>query len=401
MRTSLIVYFMVLAGLFLTSCSNDDGLNVGAEPKDVQGKTYVNFELDASSLGYLVQAKATNQFSPSNTYTKDAFSIYAFRIKDENSTDYVFEKMINLANLSYSAATKKLTGTDLLPIGTYKFLPVYGISNQASLLTTPTWADKVLNDSYTIQYAGGNGLSEIFLPVTIGSTGALTSYDMGLTNETNPTVTATLQRAVSRVDLMFIKAKKQEDGTYVETVYPDGKNVFGNAGIEKIEMRYEGLNNTMSYFGSNLTTDRFDKTIELALNNKILIGGSANASTIGQGATFDYDNINSDQLIYGAAHVFGNYLLPNNNADKTTSLEIYIKPANGIGRTIDVSLTDDKKLPLERNKVTLVKIYVLDDTDPEDPEKPEPPTVFTTKVKFEVEIETKWDGSHEVTGELE
>ncbi len=397
MKTSLAVYFMALMGLFITSCSSDDGMDTGSvDTQNMEGKTAVNFELDASSLGYIVQTKA-DQFSPSNSYTKNAFSIYAFRIKQDGGSVYEYEKTIDLTKLSYSPTTKKLTGTDILPIGNYKFLPVYGIANQSTLLTTPDWAGKTLNDTYTIGYEGGKDLTEIFLPVTVGNTGALTAYPMGLTSTPNQTVTAKLQRAVSRVDLMFIKVKKEEDGSYTETAYPENKDVFGEAEIEKIEMRYKGLNNLMSYFGSNKTTTPFDKNIELNLDKGIImIGESENASTIGVGDTFDYDNINSEQLIYGSAHVFGNYLLPNNDASKATSLEIYIKPKDEVGRTINVSLTADKKLPLERNKVTIVKVYVIED----DPNTP-PPTVFTTKVKFDVEIETKWAGSHEVTGELE
>ncbi|MDU1891666.1 MAG: hypothetical protein E6767_13340 [Dysgonomonas sp.] len=404
MKTSLAIFFMVFVGLLMTACQSDnDELGVAAND-DLEGKTSVQFELDASAIGYNVSTKAATQFSP--TYTKDGFSIYAFR-QVVGGTDYVYQKTINLANLNYSAATKKLTGSDLLPIGVYKFFPAYGLANQSSLLTIPTWSTQTLSNDFTIGYSGTKGLTEIFLPISTGNVNALTSYEMGLTNATNPTVQASLQRAVSRVDIMFVKAKKStgEGGEtiYTETAYPTGKDVFGNATIKTLQLRYKGLNNLMSFFGSNLTTSAFNTNINLDnLNNIILKGEHPTETSIGKSSYLSFDNISSNDLIYGGAHIFGNYLLPNNTADKTTSLEIYIEPEAGLGRTINVSYDDAHKLPIERNKVTIVKIYVLDDddTDPEDPDKPEPPTVFTTKVNFEVEIETVWAGSNEVTGEI-
>lgn len=400
MKTSLAIFFMVFVGLLMTACQNDnDDLNAGTIDNSEE-KTSVKFELDASAIGYDVFTKAATQFGPK--YTKDGFSIYAFR-QVVNGTDYVFEKKVSLTNLSYSASTKKLTGSDRLPIGIYKFLPVYGLDNQTTLLTTPTWSNQILSNDFTIGYGGGSGLTEIFLPITTGSVDALTSYEMGLTDATNQVVEASLQRAVSRVDIMFIKAIKSvgEDGEtiYTETAYPAGKDVFGQKNIETFQLRYKGLSNLMSYFGSDLTTSVLNANINLDLSKGIILKGeNPTETTIGKGSYINYDNISSDDLIYGGAHVFGNYLFPNSNADKTTSLELYIKPEGGLGRTINVSFDDAHKLPIERNKVTIVKIYVVDNSD--DPENPVPPTVFDTTVHFEVEIETVWEGSNEVTGEI-
>lgn len=395
MKTSLAIFFTVFVGLLMTSCSNEnDDLNVSTNG-DPEGKTSVVFELDASAIGYDVSTKAT-QFSP--TYTKNGFSIYAFR-QVVGGTDYVYEKTVSLTNLSYSSSTKKLTGSDLLPIGVYKFLPVYGLGNQSTRLTIPTWSNQTLSNDFTISYGGGSGLTEVFLPITTGNIDALTSYEMGLTNATNPTVEASLQRAVSRVDVMFIKAIKGEDGTYTETAYPAGKDVFGQKTTKALQLRYKGLNNLMSFFGNDLTTSVINANINLDFSKGIVLKGeNPTETTIGKENYLSYDNISSDDLIYGGAHIFGNYLFPNSNSDKTTSLELYIEPEGGLGRTINVSYDNDHKLPIERNKVTIVKIYVVDKTD--NPDNPNPPTVFDTTVEFVVEIETVWDGSNEVTGEI-
>ena len=60
---------------------------------------------------------------------------------------------------------------------------------------------------------------------------------------------------------------------------------------------------------------------------------------------------------------------------------------SGKGSTRTIALTD--KIPVERNKATLVRIYVLGDN------------VFTTGVDFDVEVDTVWDGSNFVDGEID
>ncbi|MDR2953747.1 MAG: hypothetical protein LBV43_01540 [Prevotella sp.] len=275
MRTSLAIFFMVFVGFLMTACQNDnDDLNV-ATTEGSEEKISVKFELDASAIGYDVATKAATQFAP--TYTKDGFSTYAFR-QIEGDTDYVFEKTVSLTNLNYVPMTKKLTGTDLLPIGTYKFFPAYGLANQSSLLTILTWSSQILSNDFTIRYGGGAGLTGIFLPIIIGNVGALQFYDMGLTNTANQTVETSLQRAVSRVNLMFIKAIKSagEDGEtiYTKTAYPEGKDVFKQKTIETIQLRYKRLNNLMSFFGTDLTTTVFNvEDINLNLANGIILKG--------------------------------------------------------------------------------------------------------------------------------
>lgn len=390
---------MAFVGLLSTSCQSDDDTTGVSVANGEQ--TSVKFELDAGALNY-TPAGSSLRFTP--VYSKDAFSIYAFR-QIPGGTDYLYEKTINLANMEYMEADKKLVGTDLLTIGTYKFITAYGLSNQSDLLTLPDWTDNKINNIYNITYKGGTTpLSEIFLQD--GPVDSLPSYTMGTTSSANPTVTATLKRAVSRVDIMFLKGKKNADGTYTESAYREGNNVFGKKTLEQLQLRYKTLNNKMSFFGENLTTTAVNANINLSDFSNIITIGSSSATKVGNDTFIEYDNIKTTDIIYGGAHVFGNYLFANNNADKTTSLELYIKPENGIGRTINVSVDNDHFLPVEKNKVTLVKIYVIDNNDPTDPEDPDPdpdpdePNVFTTNVMFEVEIETTWDGSNEVTGEI-
>ncbi len=379
MKTLRIIIFLVLTGFLATACQSDDEQTAIVEPGE---QTAVKFELDASALKYSI-TDSKLKFSPS--YTKDGFRVYAFR-QVPGSSDYLFEKVINHANMTYSASDKKLVGTDLLTIGTYKFLCAYGVE-QTGVVTLPTWAGKVLTNDFIMQYNGTAALGEIFLEDTDVNT--LTSYPLGLTSATNPTVTATLKRAVSRIDVMFFKGKK-EGNSYTELPYTNGNNVFGMKTLETLQLRYKDLNSTIDFFGNYVSAPVLSNVnVNLANFNNIVTIGTAGATTVGNDDYTKYDNVEEGDMIKGAAHVFGNYVIPNEDDAKTASLEIYIKPMAGEGRTITLA----EKLPMEQNKVTLVKIYVIDNGGDE-------PDVFTTNVRFEVEIETVWDGSNEVTGEI-
>jgi len=380
MKTLRVIIFMVLAGFSMTACQNDEEQIVSLDSKE---QTAVKFELDASAIQYSV-SDSKLKFSP--TYSKDGFKIYAFK-REVGGSKYMYEKAINLSNMTYTASTQKLTGSDLLTIGTYKFISVYG-ATQPGILSLTNLAGKELADSFSMDYSGSGALGEIF--VEDGNAADLESYDLGLTSEANPTVTTTLKRAVARIDVMFFKGKK-EGTTYTELPYTEG-NAFGGKDLEVLQLRYKDLNSKMNFFGNYMTAPTLSSNINLGdFANKVTIGNSATATIVGTEEYTKYDNVESADLINGAAHVFGNYVLPNADATATAELVIYIKPVNGEARTIPIA----NKLPMERNKVTLVKIYALNNGG-----GPEEPNVFTTNVKFEVEIETVWNGSHEVTGEV-
>lgn len=379
MKTLKTTILVTLLGFLLNACQSDDDQITSVDPKN---QTEVNFEFDASAIKYAIADGSNLKFSP--TYSKNGFKIYAFK-RAVAGTNYVFEKEVSLANMTYSAANKKLEGKDLLEIGTYKFLIAYGVE-QTGVLTLPTWTGANINDNFVIEYDGTAPLNEIF--VHNGDVNSLESYDLGLTSTANPTVKDTLVRAVSRVDVMFFKGSKS-GGVYTELPYTSG-DVFGGKTLDTLQLRYKGLNAKMDFFGNYVAATTLNKNIDITGMTKVTIGNAA-ATTVGNASYTKYDNVEQGDLITGAAHVFGNYVIPNANATATADLELYIKPTVGEARTITLA----NKLPMERNKVTLVKIYILDSGN-----GPDEPNVFTTNVNFEVEIETVWDGSHEVTGEI-
>jgi len=381
MKTREMFFSILMAGTLFTACQEDVDQPA---PEISSGEQTVQFDIDASAIKHEVKSLSLRALNP--TYTREAFSIYAFK-KESNSNNYIYQKTINLSGFTYDPNVKKLTGKDQLPIGTYKFLPAYGLVNQPALLTIPTWADQFLTDNLDITYNGATGLSEVFLQT--GNVNSITSYD--LNPDISQTVTATLRRAVSRVDIMFIKGIKNGDGSYTELPYPAGEDVFGGKTLEGLNLTFTNLNNKVNFFGLNYTTQPIASSV-VALSNfnaSNLVMGTANNTRVGTGSFNDYDNIVNTDVIYGAAHIAGPFLFPNNTDAKTVGLNIEVNLSGGINRNILVDVDANHKLPLERNKVTIVKIYVLEGN------------VGTAEINFEVEIITAWDGYHVIEGETE
>jgi len=367
--------------LFLGSCQDSDE-NVNNPVINGESKQ-VKFELDASSL---MQGQATRTYTP--TYDINGFSIYAYKL---NGSDYVFEKTVSLANMDYNPTTKKLTGTDNLPIGSYKFIHGYGL-NQDNL-TVPTSGTL---SAGTVTYAGGP-LTEVFLE-TDKTVDALVKYDLGINEAAATTVTGTLKRAVSRVDLMFISADKNGDGITEKKYYDyPTTDVFGGKVIDKIEMQLSAVNSQMNLFGVNIpatlpsgTTITLENEEDTNTDWNYITVGNADGTEVGKQGYLSYDEIESGHIIAGGAHVFGTYLLHNNNNTATTGLKLVITPKKEEGKDVVArTITIPNGIPLERNKVTLVKVYVLNDNN-----------VFTTTVDFEVVIDTEWLNANEATGTI-
>lgn len=371
--------------LFMGACQNNDGDVV--TPVDNGETTKVEFELDASSLAH---DASTRTYTP--VYTRAGFSIYAFKQTPAPDGPFVFHKQINLSNMSYSNEKGKWVASDNLPIGTYKFVHAYGIEPQkGTRLSEPAWSSKpVLGTSdLAVGFNGSGPMTEIFLE-TEKNAGSLVPYELGINESANQTVSGTLKRAVSRVDIMFISAVKEGDD-FREVAYSgEGGNIFGGKVIENIELQFNGVNNRMNFFGVDGTTSR--SNVILNLNNtdeswynfaQTITVGTGASTVVGTSDYLTYDNVLPTHIMNGNAHVFGSYLFPNADGTPTTGLKMVIKPTEGESRIIPI--TD--LLPLERNKVTIVKVYVLNNNN-----------VFSTTVEFEVEIITAWEDANEVSG---
>lgn len=373
-KTNLLVAMFAC----LAACSDDATVDNTLLP-DNSETTTVKFEMNANTGNYY--SPLSRSVNPA-AITKDNFRIMAFK-KTPAGEGYFYAQDIPTAGMNYE--NNVLSGTVRLPIGEYKFVSTYGLTKDGGFaLPSLTPVTTELTDDLNISHGTVDGSSVFFLEK--GTIEALHSYTLGINPTANESVSASLSRAVSRVDIMFIQAKKNDDGTYTEV--SDSADVFGVSQLADIEMQFTGLNRNVNLLGTKITTDEgslFNENFTVPdLGNTVTRGTSTDDTKVGTTGFLNYDNIKTDDIKTGSAHVHGAYLLPYDEAINTTNLTLVLTNGLGDKRTI----VAPKNLPLERNKVTLVKIYVLSGT------------VFNTDVKFNVTIDTAWLEANSVDGEI-
>lgn len=367
---------VLLAGL--SACSEDDAVINDILPDDSE-MTTVKFEMNAKA-GNLSTPLSRSINLPA--ITKENFRIMAFKKSPQTGT-YLFAQNIPTSEMEYN--NDLLSGTVRLPIGEYKFVSTYGLAKGGGF-TLPTLVPVTteLTNDLRIVHETVDGSSVFFLEQ--GPLEQLHSYALGINSDGNESVQASLSRAVSRVDILFIQAKKNEDGTYTEV--SDSTDVFGKTQVANIEMQFTNLNKNVNLVGKRITKDEnslFNENFQvLNLEKAVTRGASTETTKVGTPDYVNYDNISGEDIKIGSAHVHGAYVLPFDEAATTTGLKLVLTNGLGDHRTINVP----GNLPLERNKVTIVKIYVLSGT------------VFNTDVKFNVTIDTAWLEAKSVNGEI-
>lgn len=359
----------------LASCTNDDLVETNNLPNDGQTAT-VKFEMNANTGNYSPLSRSIN-LAP---ITNQNFRILAF--KKSNTTDaYYYAQDVPTDKMNI--VSNKLSGTARLPIGDYKFVSTYGLVNGGFQLPTLTPVTTELSDDLRITHQTVDGSSVIFLEK--GSLTDLPSYQLGINPEANEPVSTELGRGVARVDILFLQSTKDSEGAYTEV--SESEDVLETANLESIEMKFTNLNNNVNLVGQDIKTESsnlFNNNFTVPnLANTITIGDSQNDTKVGTSGFLNYDGITAGDIKKGSAHVHGAYLLPC-DATTATTLTLVLKNKKGDVRTINAS-TD---LPLERNKVTIVKIHVLSGT------------VFNTNVQFNVTIDTEWLDAKIVDGEI-
>lgn len=362
----------------LAACSDDVTDDKKLSPGDGE-TTVVKFEMNANTGNYYSPLSRSVNLPG---ITKDNFRIMAFK-KTPDGDKYIYAQDIPTSGMNYE--NNLLSGTVRLPIGEYKFVSTYGLVKDGGFVfPNPAPGTSELTDDLSINHNKVDGSSVLFLEE--GSLETLHSYELGINSTANESVSASLTRAVSRVDVLFIQAKKNADGTYTEV--SDSADVFGVSQLANIEMQFTGLNKNVNLVGNKSTTDSgslFNENFTVPdLEETVTRGASTDDTKVGTPAFLSYDNISENDIKAGSAHVHGAYLLPYEDANTNTSLKLVLTNGLGDQRTIIVP----KNLPLERNKVTLVKIHVLSGT------------VFNTDVNFHVTIDTAWLEAKSVDGEI-
>lgn len=304
-------------------------------------------------------------------YDAGDFRILAFR---DTGSGYTFLEEIPLAGMKFNETT--LSGTAQLPAGAYKFLPVYGLVTPGNYLW-PELANASLSDALYVTHTGESFPAAFMLNTPLAD---VATYPVSLDGP-KQTVEATIRRSVSRVDVLFIRADK--DPSTGDNKEKEGDDVFGPEKLLSARFSYTGANSRLGLSGKKVE-GVFDPVHTVTASDAVLTMGTGTATTVGAEKSYDFENVQPADIIKGSAHLKGTYLIPNADNTATTGLELLLTSGEGNERTISVD-----KIPVERNKVTLIRIYVLGDN------------VFTTGVDFTVEVDTAWDGSNFVAGEID
>lgn len=300
----------------------------------------------------------------------DDFRILAFK---NNGSAYTYMRDIPIDGMNFDGTT--LSGSAQLPAGEYKFLPSCGL-NTATHYTWPALDGAVLSDELFLTHTGESFPEAFMLNMPLEN---VPSYTVSLDGP-KQTVKSTLRRSVSRVDVLFIRAEKNAaDGTYIEKA---GSDIFGPEKLGEVKLSFTDANSRLGLSGEKVP-GVFNVTNTIQLADAVTMG--IGASTIVGTDNYDFENMQSGDIISGSAHLKGTYLIP--NVDNTAATGCTISLTSGEGSTRTITLTD--KIPVERNKITLIRIYVLGDN------------VFTTSLDFEVEVDTVWDGSNFVDEEID
>lgn len=362
----------------MASCSNDDQVGVNAPAPDGETALF-RIETHAEMGNY---SPATSRGIPLPAIAKENFRILAFK-QSPQSGKFLYEQDVPKENLS--CTNNVLSGTARLPIGTYKFVPTYGLAAGGGFaLPEFTSRNTELANTLNITHNAVDATSVFFLgkdPVE-----SLQTYALGLSSSTpNDNVSLSMSRAVSRVDILFLQAKEEND---VKVEVSDSTDVFGASELAGIDLQFTGLNKNINLSGNKVTNDDgslFNSNYSITdLGNAVTKGSSETDTQVGTDGYLTYDNITTDHIKKGSAHVQGVYVLPFGEVANETKLNLTLKNKRGDVRNITVP----DILPLERNKVTLVKIYVLSGT------------VFNTDVEFAVTVDTAWLGANTVDGEI-
>ena len=179
---NLLLFTVLAAGL--AACSSDE------EKTDVAGPAAGNLQI----IMQTPQAAAGR----GPVYRTGDFRILAFK---KTGTDYVYMQDIPLAGMNFDGTA--LTDTVQFPAGDYKFLPSYGLVTPGNY-TWPDFTDATLSDALYVTHTGENFPAAFMLNTPLD---AVPAYTVSLDGP-KQTVRATLRRAVSRVDVLFIRAEK-------------------------------------------------------------------------------------------------------------------------------------------------------------------------------------------------
>ena len=379
----LLAAFAVVAA----SCAKEDTTSQQTFP---DGKVPVKFTMKTDAVMAVTKA-------PGNTYSADGFKIFAFR---QDGTDWKFMEELTLKNPVYTPSGTGtggiLTGEAALDEGVYRFIPTYGLNATGAGYSIGDFtADQVWDDAspVSITHTAGS-MPEIF--TLSGAFGDISDYTVTVGAD-NPGYNATITRAVARVDVLIVRATGNQT-TYVQA--PNERSVFGEKTLATATMAFTGMNSNSNYFGALPATPapfNYTYTIgtggDATVADDVLIG---TATTLTDGTSYGttgyqgYNAVAAADVLQGAAHLYGPFVIPNADATPAQTAVLTFTDSQGTDRVITLPAAS---IPLERNYVTIIKIYLLENGDGTIPDD-----IWSENVNFAVTLDTEYAGNHDVDG---
>lgn len=376
MKKTKFNLLLFTAAIALSACNKDDvALTTDGDttflPKEM---VTINFSTKAPAFSNGLLTRAGEKF-PTNL-----FRVLAFR---HNGTDYMYLDDVNFQSISYDETNRQFNGTAQLPVGVYKFIPSYGLpkTSDANVTLTDLSGKPALSNSLTATHIGT--LPAIYLREDAN----ISSDTLGTHTGTQNVVTATIKRAISRVDVLFVRATKETDGTYQEI---EGDDVFGTHSVASIVLDLKGVTPSVRLMDGGVVAGPTMPTSFTVVNQVISDGSNTTGSTIGESTgeiPYDFDNVGVKDIMKGGHYAYGPYVFPFSSTTTTTNLTLTVTSGKETGNHVYERSIDIENVPLSRNKVTMIKLYVLRGD------------FFNTEVAFEIGVKEAWEGSHIVDGE--
>lgn len=367
--------------LFAASCAK----NEPAPDASADGKVPVQFRMKAEDV------MVTGTRAPQNTYTVDGFDIHAFK---QSGADWIYMGDFTLRNTNYVTGANGGTFTaiaDMSP-GEYKFIPTYGMGETGAGFTIGSFTDEqVWNDAspVLINHTAGS-MPEIF---TVGDADfdAIAPHTVSLTTGASD-YTKTITRAVARVDVLIVRATGTQ-ASYTEA--PNATSVFGTKTLDRAVLTFNDVNSGMNYLGTlAMANTPFDLTYTISATGDAPLTdvriGTSTTPTYGTADYQNYNNVAAGEVFQGAAHMYGPFLIPNADDTAVQGATLQFYDSDDTLREIQIP---DARIPLERNYVTIIKIYLL-----ENGPGVIPPDIWSQGVNFAVTLDTRYAGTHDVNG---
>lgn len=409
-----VAFLLLFTVLLYSSCSNQvDAPDLPESGKS--GKVSFTAQMPVSTEVDITRSQASSYVDASK------YVFYAFR-KDLKDNVYKLEKRISDDEARFEPGNIWVSDDQnaLLPIGTYKFICFYNLgapTANSGLKTELVCRDKDIPGTTfenaqkaVIQHiASAEDVNEIFSAIYegTGNNGVI----VGNAQVTN--ISVALNRAVSRVDVKFVKvAANKKDW---EVKFSSGTDIFGSftgstdgksVGLKSIELELEGLAKEIS-IDKSLTNSKTTLTYNKN-GSEVLIGSSDNQTAInGTSNGGDiFDKITNAQIIRGGAYFKGAYVLPyqTGNTPAVTGgkildhVRITLEPNNAAytERIIELNADQLKAFNIQANQVTLVTIKLQSSTNVVDPSNPgstdgdDNEHLFNPKAQFTVTLTTLW-----------